>query len=87
MNLSYQTEFTGNSPDAYERLLLDVMTGDHTLFLSGEFVRLSWQLLQPILDAWRDDPTIPMEVYPAGGWGPDGAEALIRNDGRSWRKV
>jgi glucose-6-phosphate 1-dehydrogenase len=44
-------------------------------------------LLQPILDEWRDDPAIPMEVYPAGGWGPDGAEALIRADGRSWKNV
>jgi glucose-6-phosphate 1-dehydrogenase len=87
MNLSYENEFSGPSPDAYERLLLDVMIGDHTLFISGEFVRLSWQLLQPILDEWRDDSAIPMEVYPAGGWGPDGAEALIRADGRSWKNV
>lgn len=87
MNLSYDHEFRGPSPDAYERLLLDVMMGDHTLFISGELVRLSWQLLQPILDEWREDPAIPMEVYPAGGWGPDGAEALIRADGRSWKDV
>jgi glucose-6-phosphate 1-dehydrogenase len=85
MNLSYEREFSDPSPDAYERLLLDVMIGDHTLFISGEFVRLSWQFLQPILDEWRDDPAIPMEVYPAGGWGPDGAEALIKADGRKWR--
>lgn len=87
MNLSYEREFSGPSPDAYERLLLDVMIGDHTQFIDAEFVRLSWRLLQPILDQWRDDPAIPMEVYPAGGRGPDGAEALIRSDGRSWKNV
>jgi glucose-6-phosphate 1-dehydrogenase len=87
MNLSYDREFAGPSPDAYERLLLDVMIGDHTLFISGEFVRLSWQFLQPVLDEWRADQAIPMEVYPAGGWGPDGAQALITADGRSWKSV
>jgi glucose-6-phosphate 1-dehydrogenase len=85
MNLRYQSEFTGPSPDAYERLLLDVMAGDHTLFVSSEFVEKSWEFVQSILDQWNDDPTIPLHEYPAGSFGPDAADVMIRADGRAWR--
>ncbi|MGH7905739.1 MAG: glucose-6-phosphate dehydrogenase [Candidatus Binataceae bacterium] len=86
MNLHYESEFEGKpSPDAYERLLLDIMTGDHTLFISSEYVRLSWQYIQTILDEWKNDSKIPMDVYPAGGWGPESANHLIAADHRQWR--
>ena len=84
MDLHYAAEFDGESPDAYERLLLDVMAGDHALFLSGRFVHRSWEFVQGILDQWQEDPSIPLHPYPAGTWGPQAAEDLIRADGREW---
>jgi glucose-6-phosphate 1-dehydrogenase len=84
MDLHYAAEFDDDSPDAYERLLLDVMAGDHALFLSGRFVHRSWEFVQGILDQWQEDPSIPLHPYPAGTWGPQAAEELIRADGREW---
>jgi len=86
MNLSYASAFGEPSPDAYERLLLDVMNGDHTLFPSGAFVQKSWEFIQGILDAWADDARVPIEEYPCGSWGPRAADALIAADGRAWRE-
>ena len=84
MDLHYSAEFDGASPDAYERLLLDVMAGDHTLFLGARFVRSSWEFVQGILDQWQSDAAIPLEPYAAGTWGPKAADDLIRADGREW---
>ncbi len=84
MDLHYAAEFGGASPDAYERLLLDVMAGDHTLFLDSSFVQRSWEFVQVILDQWQRNSGIPMEPYAAGSWGPKAAEDLIRADGREW---
>jgi glucose-6-phosphate 1-dehydrogenase len=84
MDVHYTAEFNGDSPDAYERLLLDVMAGDHTLFLDGRFVYRSWEFVQGILDQWQEDASIPLEPYPAGSWGPKAADDLIRADGREW---
>jgi len=85
MNLHYESEFGKDvSPDAYERLLLDVMSGDSTLFPSDTFVHKSWEFIQGILDAWKDDTRVPMREYPAGSWGPDDADRLIRADGFEW---
>jgi glucose-6-phosphate 1-dehydrogenase len=86
MNLRYESEFDGEqAPDAYERLLLDVMAGDHTLFVSAPFVEKSWEFVQSILDEWSRDTSIPIHDYPAGTSGPAAAEELIRADGREWR--
>jgi len=84
MDLHYAAEFDGDSPDAYERLLLDVMAGDHTLFLGSRFVQRSWEFVQGILDQWQNDPGISLEPYAAGTWGPKAADDLIRADGREW---
>jgi glucose-6-phosphate 1-dehydrogenase len=85
MNLHYESEFGKDvSPDAYERLLLDVMAGDSTLFPSDTFVQKSWEFIQGILDAWKDDTRVPMREYPAGSWGPDDADRLIRAHGYEW---
>jgi len=87
MNLSYQAAFgAGASPDGYERLLLDVMDGDHTLFISAQFVEKSWEFVQGILDSWKDDARVPIVEYPAGGWGPKEADDLIRSVGRVWHE-
>ena len=60
------------------------MAGDHTLFLGSRFVQRSWEYVQTILDRWENDPSIPLEPYPAGTWGPKAADDLIRADGRDW---
>jgi len=84
MDLHYASQFNGPSPDAYERLLHDVMAGDQTLFLDDAFIRKSWEFVQGILDQWETVQDIPVDIYPAGTWGPEGAEKLIRADGRQW---
>ena len=84
MNLRYESEFAGTSPEAYERLLLEVMISDRTLFVSAPFVEKSWPYVQSILDPWSEDPSFPMREYPAGTHGPKAAENLIQDDGRKW---
>jgi glucose-6-phosphate 1-dehydrogenase len=71
-------------PDAYERLLLDAMVGDPTLFIRSDEVDTAWGVVQPLLDAWgRGDA--PLSGYASGSWGPRPAETLIERDGRQWR--
>jgi len=84
MDLHYASQFNGPSPDAYERLLHDVMAGDQTLFLDDAFIRKSWEFVQGILDQWETLQDIPLETYAAGTWGPAAADELIRADGRQW---
>ncbi len=85
MDFLYGASFGQAGPDAYERLLLDAMLGDPTLFARRDEVEAAWQLMQPILDAWGDLP-VPVYPYEAGAWGPSKADALIRRDGREWRR-
>jgi len=85
MDFSYETSFTGASPEAYERLLLDAMLGDATLFARRDEVEAAWGLITPILEGWAASDVPPLEPYPAGTWGPPGAERLVRADGREWR--
>ena len=73
-----------NLPSAYERLLLDCMSGDATLYSRGDTVVAAWNFIQPILDTWKNDPTIPIYGYPAGTWGPYEADALIDGE-TTWR--
>jgi glucose-6-phosphate 1-dehydrogenase len=72
-------------PTAYERLLLDCMYGDSTLFARGDAVMAAWKFLDPVLNAWKNDPTIPVFGYPAGTWGPEKADELIEGKGMTWR--
>ncbi len=85
MDFAYGGSFTESSPEAYERLLLDVLIGDPPLFPRQEEVELSWRILDPIEEYWaaHDKP----EQYPAGTSGPAGAEALLARDGRAWRRL
>ena len=84
MDFGYGSAFTESSPEAYERLILDVLLGDPPLFPRHEEVELSWQILDPVEARWarhgRPDP------YPSGGWGPASADDMMRRDGRAWRK-
>ena len=66
-------------PEAYERLLLDCMKGDATLYAHGDSVEYSWAFVEPILDAWAADPSIPLYGYPAGSWGPEAADNLMES--------
>ncbi len=85
MDFAYGESFTESSPEAYERLLLDVLIGDPPLFPRQEEVELSWQILDPIEEFWaaHDKP----EQYPAGTSGPAGADAMMARDGRAWRRL
>ena len=71
-------------PSAYERLLLDCMRGDATLYSTGDTVESAWHFIQPILDAWEKDNSIPLFGYPAGTWGPSESDSLMEG-GQTWR--
>ena len=83
MDFNYKT-FTQPLPEAYERLLLDVLRGDSTLFMRSDELEAAWQFVTPILDFWSQKKVVP-EPYRSGTWGPRAADDLLRNDGRHWR--
>ncbi|MFF5412845.1 glucose-6-phosphate dehydrogenase [Streptomyces albidoflavus] len=84
MDFAYGESFTESSPEAYERLILDVLLGDANLFPRTEEVELSWRILDPIEQYW-DTHGKPAQ-YPAGSWGPKEADEMLARDGRSWRR-
>jgi glucose-6-phosphate 1-dehydrogenase len=84
MDMSYGTSFMEEAPDAYERLLLDAMVGDPTLFIRSDEVDQAWQIVDPILETWHER-SVPLAGYAAGTWGPKQADQLIERDGRQWR--
>jgi glucose-6-phosphate 1-dehydrogenase len=84
MDFHYGSRFGGSSPEAYERLLLDVMIGDATLFMRRDAVEAAWRWVMPILDRWGAKTTDPVPTYAAGTWGPAEAEQLIAATGRRW---
>jgi glucose-6-phosphate 1-dehydrogenase len=86
MDFHYGSTFGGSTPEAYERLLLDVMAGDQTLFMRRDAVEAAWQFVMPILDRWAESDAAP-KPYPAGEWGPPEADALIEGTGRQWRQL
>jgi glucose-6-phosphate 1-dehydrogenase len=88
MGFQYGTAFGGEELSAYERLLLDCMLGDPTLFTRRDEVEEAWELIEPVLTWWEDSASPPSpEAYGAGTWGPDAARALIERDGRQWRRL
>jgi glucose-6-phosphate 1-dehydrogenase len=84
MDFAYGGSFTESSPEAYERLILDVLLGDPPLFPRHEEVELSWKILDPILAAWakKGQP----QAYGSGTWGPKSADQMLARDGRTWRR-
>lgn len=84
MGFDYCEEFRAEPPEAYERLILDCMLGDITLFSRDDWMDRSWQLMDPILKSWAADPR-PLPQYPAGTWGPVAADVLLSRDGNLWR--
>ena len=85
MDFSYGQSFTEASPEAYERLILDVLLGEPSLFPQDREVELSWEILDPILDFWANLEERP-ETYEPGGWGPASANEMLARDGFSWRR-
>jgi glucose-6-phosphate 1-dehydrogenase len=86
MEFRYGTSFMSKSPEAYERLILDAMRGDATLFTRNDEIEALWGIIDPILTAWHEDKEIPVAQYPAGSQGPDEAASLLA-DGREWRRL
>jgi glucose-6-phosphate 1-dehydrogenase len=84
MRFCYSEAFHSTPPEAYETLLLDAMLGDATLFMRADQVEAAWSIITPVLKAWDQDPPVDFPNYPASSWGPEAAEILIAQDGRSW---
>ncbi len=86
MAFRYSTTFGSNTPEAYERLVLDAMVGDGTLFIRGDEAETSWKLCTPILESWAAAPREGMDSYPAGSWGPANGDALLAGNKHVWRQ-
>jgi glucose-6-phosphate 1-dehydrogenase len=85
MRFGYDAEFGSYTPEAYERLLLDAIAGDATLFIRRDEVETAWSLVDVIREFWRDQPLTQTDMYPAGSWGPAGANELLSRLGHHWR--
>jgi len=86
LDFSYVHSFAERSPDAYERLLLDAIKGDSTLFTRDDEIEEAWEVLAPFLEVWSNDTT-SMHDYAAGTWGPDAASGLLRMRGHAWQDL
>ena len=88
MDFDYQTSFGRSGPEAYERLLLDAMAGDATLFARDDEVEQAWAFIDEIENAWHQSPEPPpMTEYQAGSWGPKEADQLLKEMNHSWRRL
>jgi len=83
LDMSFANAFSGRNPDAYERLLMDVMRGNQTLFMRRDEVEAAWQWIDPIIEGWEQTRQ-PAHGYNAGTWGPSRSVAMIERDGRTW---
>jgi glucose-6-phosphate 1-dehydrogenase len=86
MDFFYGSSFVREQPEAYERLLLDCMIGDSTLFTRRDEVEAAWTFIQCILDEWKNEPRETIQTYESGSWGPQAADEFIWRDGRRWRR-
>jgi glucose-6-phosphate 1-dehydrogenase len=86
MNFNYADIFGTEMPEAYQRLLLDCMVGDQTLYTRQDSIETAWRILTPVLEAWEKSDSVPLE-YPAGADSFPAADYLIQSDGRMWRKI
>jgi glucose-6-phosphate 1-dehydrogenase len=87
MDFHYGDYFQNAPSTGYETLIYDCMIGDATLFQRSDSVMAGWEIVQPALDYWANDPSAPLAFYAAGSDGPTEAEALLQSSGRSWRPV
>jgi glucose-6-phosphate 1-dehydrogenase len=86
MDFLYASSFLVDAPDAYERLILDCMLGDPTLFTRSDEVEAAWTLIDCVENVWREDSP-PLETYAAGTWGPEAADRLLEEEGRKWHRA
>jgi len=87
LDFRFQKEFTGEMPDAYQRLLLDALNGDASLFIRGDEVELAWGIIDPILEQWASGSGPPLFEYSPGQWGPAESNDWIQGLGHSWFDV
>lgn len=87
MDFRYGTSFGEKAPDAYERLLLDAMIGDSTLFTRADESEMAWELVDPILQRWQELGQTKMPLYKAGTWGPGESDDMLEKSGHSWRRL
>jgi glucose-6-phosphate 1-dehydrogenase len=85
MDFHYKDLADTEIPEAYQRLLLDCIQGDSTLYARGDAVEAAWRFVDPILRRWKDDEHFPLHGYPCGTWGPEPADKLIEGEGTTWR--
>jgi glucose-6-phosphate 1-dehydrogenase len=84
MIFNYEDAYDGHEPEAYETLLLDVMSGNATLFMRADQVEAAWKIIMPILEAWESRPPVDFPNYSPDSWGPADSDALIARDGHNW---
>ena len=85
MHFSYDSEFGAYTPEAYERLLLEALAGDATLFIRRDELETAWSIIDPIRETWGNQPLTEKEFYPAGSWGPAAADELLATRQHTWR--
>jgi glucose-6-phosphate 1-dehydrogenase len=85
MDFTYAEAFGNDAHPAYETLLLDCMIGDPTLFTRSDEVEMAWEIIDPVLQYWDQNPDAPLFTYPAGSWGPKEADQLLDGDHTRWR--
>jgi glucose-6-phosphate 1-dehydrogenase len=86
MSFLYEQDFGKNTlPDAYERLILDAMQGDASLFTRSDEIELAWAIIDPILAGWASENAPVLAFYESGTWGPGKADEFIQADGRKWQ--
>jgi len=87
LDFSFLREYQGTMPDSYQRLLLDAMLGDASLFARSDEVEAAWEIIDPIDEAWKANRVPPLETYPAGIWGPESSTRWMRDQGHEWFDV
>jgi glucose-6-phosphate 1-dehydrogenase len=87
MEFNYSSSFGKTSPEAYERLILDVMAEDATNFMRADAVEAAWKFVMPVLEQWKSERVLDLPEYQCGTWGPLQADKLIEDDGREWRSL
>ncbi len=84
LDYKFQKDYTQAMPEAYQRLLLDALNGDASLFARADEVETAWGIIDPILEAWRERAQPPMENYEHGMWGPERSTRWMWSQGREW---
>jgi glucose-6-phosphate 1-dehydrogenase len=87
LDFNFQHEFAGEMPDAYQRLLLDALKGDASLFARSDEVELAWSIIDPIVAAWQSPAAPPLEIYPRGEWGSRSCDTWMQSRGPQWFDV